>query len=161
MIQPAARRPPAILVVDDDEDDAELVVRALRRCGILGDIARAYDGVEALEAIFGTADEADGTVELCLPGIVFLDVNMPRCSGLEVLRRIRGDPRTHELPVVILTHSDEERTAVESWGLGANGFVKKSASFHGLVDSFRELRQVGLRWLIVEGRAPAGRGKPA
>lgn len=153
----------SILLVDDDPDELALIARALRRSGMVAEIVTAFDGMEAIELLFGAEDplrDPDGSGEpIALPSIVFLDLQMPRCSGQEVLRRIRADLRTRDLPVVILTHSDEKLSEVESWRLGANGFVHKSDSFGGLVESFRELRAAGLRWLIDEGRQPPARDR--
>lgn len=135
-----------ILLVEDNPDDVELVKRSLRQGNIANRIDLARDGAEAIEYLHGerAADR--------LPEVVLLDLRLPKVSGLEVLRRIRAEERTRLLPVVILTSSDEERDVVESYNLGANGFVKKPVEF----DEFAEaVRHLGLYWVVLN-RPAAG-----
>jgi two-component system response regulator len=127
----------AILLVEDNPDDERLTLRALRRGKIANEILIARNGEEALEIIFKLNT---------LPTVVLLDLKLPKIDGLEVLRRIRADERTHLLPVVIFTSSSEERDTIESYRLGANSYVRKPIEF----DRFTEaVGQVGLYWAVI------------
>ena len=127
----------AILLVEDNPDDERLTLRALRRGKIANEILIARNGEEALEIIFKLNT---------LPTVVLLDLKLSKIDGLEVLRRIRADERTHLLPVVIFTSSSEERDTIESYRLGANSYVRKPIEF----DRFTEaVGQVGLYWAVI------------
>ncbi|MCL4485313.1 MAG: response regulator [Nitrospirae bacterium] len=139
-----------ILLVEDNPDDELLTLRALKRNNIENRVLVARDGQEALDRLFGvdTADPPE------LPTLVLLDLKLPRVEGLEVLRRIRSDPRTRLLPVVILTSSKEEQDVVSGYSLGANSYVRKPVNF----DEFLEAaRQLGLYWLLLNEPIPDGR----
>jgi two-component system response regulator len=136
-----------ILIIDDSPDDVTLTLRALKKNNITNTVDIAADGEEAIRYLF----PADSTTET-LPALVLLDLNMPKVSGLEVLRRIRGDPRTKYLPVVVLTTSTEERDIVNTYDLGANSFVRKPVAFDEFLDAVRVL---GMYWLLVN--RPVGR----
>jgi len=125
-----------ILLVEDDPDDEELALRAFQRGQVASPIVVARDGVEALDYLAG-----DG---VAMPAVVLLDLKLPKLDGLEVLRRIRGDPRTRCLPVVVLTSSREDQDVVESYSLGANSYVRKPVDFGEFVDA---ARQLVLYWL--------------
>jgi two-component system response regulator len=133
----APERP--ILVVEDNDDDIALTFRALRQHNIPHTIAIARDGVEALELLLAGEDEQP------LPVIVLLDLNLPRISGLEVLRQIRSHERTRLLPVVVLSSSREENDIVDSYALGANSYVRKPVDFASFSAAVRELGQYWLR----------------
>ena len=107
-----------ILLVEDNADDEALTLRALKRNNIKNDVVVAHDGVEALDYLLGAGGPA-GRPPHAMPQLVLLDLKLPRVDGLEVLRRLRADPRTRLLPVVILTSSKEERDLVRSYSLGA------------------------------------------
>jgi two-component system response regulator len=127
----------AILLVEDNPDDERLTLRALRRGKIANEIIVAHNGEEALEMVFNANP---------LPAVVLLDLKLPKIDGLEVLRRIRANERTHLLPVVIFTSSSEERDTIESYRLGANSYVRKPIEF----DRFTEaVGQVGLYWAVI------------
>src|SRR5438445_5470384 len=115
-----------ILLVEDNADDEALTLRALKKNNIKNDVVVAHDGVEALDYLFGTGAFA-GREPHSMPQLVLLDLKLPRVDGLEVLRRLRADPRTHLLPVVILTACKEERGVVNSYGRGANSHVRNPA----------------------------------
>jgi two-component system response regulator len=136
-----------ILIIDDSPDDVALTLRALKKNNITNAVDIATDGEEALRYLF-PPDEPPGP----LPGLVLLDLNMPKVTGLEVLRSIRADARTRYLPVVILTTSTEERDIVNTYDLGANSFVRKPVAFNEFLDAVRLL---GMYWLLVN--RPAGR----
>ncbi|HMD38942.1 MAG TPA: response regulator [Candidatus Acidoferrum sp.] len=142
-----------ILLVEDNPDDEALMVRALKKNNILNEIAVARDGVEALEYLFaeGAYVDRDTSVE---PQVILLDLKLPKLDGLGVLRRLRADPRTKLLPVVLLTSSNEEEDRLNGYGLGANSYVRKPVDF----DQFREaIRQLSLYWLVLNEPAPVRR----
>ncbi len=118
----------AILLVEDDRNEVNVVLRALDRAGLDVPVTVAGDGVEALQ-VLGLED--DGSPELPLPRVVFLDLKMPRVDGWEVLRRIRAHPRTADLPVVVVSSSDREEDIQRSYALGANSFLQKHFDARG------------------------------
>jgi two-component system response regulator len=124
-------------LVEDNADDEQLTLRAMRQSEIPNIIRVARDGAEALDRLFG--DESGR-----LPDLVLLDLKLPKVNGLEVLQRIRSEPKTRTLPVVVLTSSDEERDIVESYNLGANSYIRKPVDFDQFIDA---VRQLGLYWL--------------
>lgn len=135
----------AILLVEDNPDDEELTVRALRKNNLANDIFVARDGVEALDYLFGSGAHAGRDARLT-PQVILLDLKLPKLDGLGVLRRIRADERTKFIPVVILTSSNEERDMIDSYGLGANSYVRKPVDFIQFTDA---ARQLGLYWLVL------------
>lgn len=139
-----------ILLVEDNPDDEALTLRAFRKNKIDGDVVVARDGVEALDFLFAGGSHQGRNVA-DLPRVVLLDLKLPKIGGHEVLRRIREDPRTRQLPVVILTSSREERDVLEGYRLGANSYVRKPVNF----DEFIEVaRQLGHYWLTLNERPP-------
>ena len=112
-----------ILLVDDNEDDIDLTLRALQQGHLTNHVEVVRDGQEALDYLFSEGEYADQHHDL--PVVVLLDLNMPRLGGLDALKRIRAEPTTELLPVVILTTSDEQRDVIQSYQLGANSFVQK------------------------------------
>jgi len=143
----------AILLVEDNPDDEALTLRAFRKNNITNDVVVARDGAEALDYLFGTGSyESRGPA--APPQLVILDLKLPKIDGLEVLRRLRASPQTKLLPIVILTSSTEERDRLESYGLGANSYVRKPVDFAQFVDA---VRQLGLYWLLLNERPPAQR----
>ena len=144
-----------ILLVEDNPDDVALTLRALEQQHIANEVVVAEDGVEALDYLFATGTHA-GRDPTVLPGVVLLDLKMPRVDGMEVLRQIRADVRTRLLPVVILTSSSEERDMVESYDLGANSYVRKPVDF---VEFAEAVRQLGLYWLLLNEGPPGGGGR--
>lgn len=142
-----------ILLVEDNEDDELLTIRGLKEAQILNDVVVAHDGVEALEYLFGTG-QYEGRDTSDLPQVVLLDLMLPRLNGLEVLRRIREDPRTELLPVVVLTSSREEEDVIRSYELGANSYVRKPVKF---VDFANAVKQLGLFWVLLNEGLPARR----
>ena len=131
-----------ILLVEDNPDDVELTLRVLNNHHIANEVLVARDGVEALEILFGKPGQAPGR----MPSVVLLDLKLPRLDGLEVLRRIRAEPATARLPVVIMTTSREERDVVASYELGANSYVQKPVGFEAFAEAVRFL---GLYWLLL------------
>ena len=131
-----------ILLVEDNVDDVELTLRVLKTHNIANEVIVARDGEEALAMLFGEHHACAQE----LPSVVLLDLNMPKVDGLEVLRRIRSEPRTRLLPVVIMTTSSEERDIVASYELGANSYVCKPVEFEEFEQAVRTL---GLYWMIL------------
>jgi two-component system response regulator len=145
--------PKTILLVEDNPDDRDLALMAFEHSKIANEIVVAEDGAAALEYLFGTSTKNAGSTS-SPPQIVLLDLNLPKVDGLEVLRRIRSDPRTKRLPVVILTSSDEERDMVESYERGANSYIRKPVDFAQFIES---VQQLGLYWLVLNQAPPADR----
>ncbi len=139
-----------ILLVEDNPDDEALTMRALRKNAIANEVVVARTGEEALEYLFGEGAHA-GRDPTDLPQVTLLDLNLPRMSGLDVLRRLRADKRTSLLPVVILTSSVEEQDIVRGYALGANSYVRKPVDFLQFIAAVKTL---GLFWLLLNQPAP-------
>jgi two-component system response regulator len=139
-----------ILLVEDNPDDIDLTLRALRRSNIANEIVVARDGREALDYLF-CEGAYEGRDVRDLPTVVFLDLKLPKINGIEVLRRIRGHDATRLLPVVVLTSSLGEGDLIDSYGLGANSYIRKPVDF----DQFLEaVHQLGLYWLLLNEAPP-------
>jgi two-component system response regulator len=139
-----------ILLVEDNPDDAALTRQVLAEHSVYNKIVEAHDGVEALDYLFGTGAHAGRDVSR-LPHLVLMDLKLPKVDGLEVLRRIRKDPRTRLQLVVILTSSKEERDIVAGYDLGANAYVRKPVDFTEFSEA---IRQLGLFWLLYNEPPP-------
>lgn len=139
-----------ILLVEDNPDDETLTLRALRKNNILNEVVIARDGAEALDFLFGRGQFAGRDVTI-QPQIILLDLKLPKIDGLEVLRRLRQDPRTRLLPVAILTTSNEERDILASYELGANSYIRKPVDFEQFMEA---VRQLGLYWLVLNVPPP-------
>ena len=138
-----------ILLVEDSEDDQMLIVRSLKKSGIMNTVVVAKDGVEALDYLFTNGGQ-DGKPPL-RPAVILLDIKMPRVGGLEVLERIRANNATRTLPVVILTSSDEEQDKARSYEVGANSYVRKPVDFNAYATA---INSVGTYWLRVNETPP-------
>ena len=135
-----------ILLVEDNPDDVTLTLRALKKNHILNRINVASDGAEALKFLF----DGDGT-DLMAPGLILLDLKLPKVDGLEVLHRIRTDERTKLIPVVILTSSKLEEDILSSYRNGANAYVRKPVNFAEFAEAVKTL---GLFWLLLNEPVP-------
>lgn len=142
-----------ILLVEDNADDEKLTLRALKKNNICNEVVVARDGAEALDYLFGTGAYSGRNLSV-MPQVVLLDLNLPKLDGLDVLRRLRAHERTKFLPVVILTSSNEERDRINSYGLGANSYVRKPVDFNQFSEA---ARQLGLYWLVLNEAAPVRR----
>lgn len=134
-----------IILVEDNIDDATLVIRALKKNNLANHLIHLKDGVEALDFVFGTGTFADKGLQTMTPKVIFLDLKMPRVNGIEVLAKIKGDPRTKHIPVVILTSSAEDPDIKTCYELGANSYIVKPVEFDNFTKAVSEL---GLYWLI-------------
>jgi len=132
-----------VLVVEDDPNDLELTLRALKRHRLANEVRVARDGAEAVRFIFG---EDENTPITPAPKVILLDLKLPRLSGLDVLRRVKSDPRTRRIPVVMLTSSQEDRDIAECYEAGANSYIVKPVEFERFVEA---MRVVGLFWMVV------------
>jgi two-component system response regulator len=140
-----------ILLVEDNPRDEMLTMRALQKSKIANDVIVVRDGVEALDYLFGTGTHG-GRDTTALPQLVLLDLKLPKVDGLEVLRRLRRDPRTRRLPVVVFTSSSEEEDIISSYSLGANSYVRKPIEFEQFLEA---TKQLGLYWLVLNEAPPA------
>jgi two-component system response regulator len=138
-----------ILLIEDNADDELLTRRAFQKNNILNEFVVARDGAEAVDLLLGSGG---GRSSLPVPTVILLDLNLPKISGLEVLRRLRADDRTRLLPVVILTSSREEQDLIEGYRLGANSYVRKPVDFAEFLNA---TRQLGLYWLVLNEAPPA------
>jgi two-component system response regulator len=137
--------PPVILLVEDNPYDIELTIDAFQNARISNELVVVRDGVEALDYLFATGAYAERDQHV-LPQVVLLDLQLPRISGLEVLQRLREAEHTRNLPVVILTSSDQEHDMLRSYNLGANSFVTKPV---GMPQFTEAVQQLGLYWLLL------------
>jgi len=134
-----------ILLVEDNKSDAMLAIRALKKNNLANNLVHLTDGAQALDFIFGKG-EYDGRNIDDKPKVIFLDLKMPKVSGLEVLQAIKSDERTRLIPVVMMTSSKEEKDIIESHQLGVNSYVVKPVGFDNFSKTITEL---GFYWLIV------------
>jgi CheY-like chemotaxis protein len=139
-----------ILLVEDNPSDVGLTQRALAKSRGANELVVSEDGQEALDYLFGSGKYAGRDVSE-IPALVLLDLKLPRVDGLEVLRQIRADQRTHRLPVVIMTTSKEEQDVAQGYDLGANSYIRKPVDFKQFVESVEHL---GLYWLVLNEPPP-------
>jgi two-component system, response regulator len=132
-----------IVLVEDNPDDQILTLRALKKQNIANEIVVLEDGVAALEYLLDP--------DKPMPHLVLLDLKLPRLDGMQLLRRLRSEPRTQLLPVVVLTSSDEDRDVIEGYRLGANSYIRKPVDFNQFTEA---VRQLGLYWLVLNQGAP-------
>ena len=138
-----------ILLVEDNPSDAELTLHALNKNNLANSVDWVKDGEEALDYLFHRGQYADKNTGL--PKVVLLDLRLPKLDGIDVLRAVRKNPKTKELPIVVLTSSKEETDLVETYRLGVNSFVAKPVVFKEFVETVANL---GLYWVIVNRTPP-------
>jgi two-component system, response regulator len=143
-----ADTPVDILLVEDSPDDVELSLRTLNKHLVSVRIEVTRDGADALDFLFCKGAYSERSIDL-KPGLVLLDLKLPKLSGLEVLRAIKSDPRTRTIPVVVLTSSSEDRDIAEAYQFGVNSYIVKPVDFKQFDEA---IRQVGLYWLLLNYR---------
>jgi two-component system response regulator len=137
-----------ILLVEDSQDDIDLALHTLRRENLANHIFVVRDGEEALDFLFCTGPYTDRN-PAHMPKLVLLDLKLPKLDGMEVLQRLRADPRTSTLPVVIMTSSKEEKDVANGYHLGVNSYIQKPVDF----EQFRQtVKAIGLYWLLINQR---------
>lgn len=143
--------PRTILLVEDNPDDEELTLRALARNNISNNVVVVRDGQEAVDWLEGRGSYASRNPR-DVPALILLDLKLPKIDGLEVLHRLRANPVTAIVPVVILTSSKEDRDRARGYQGGANSYVQKPVDFTSFVDA---VRQLGLYWLMLNEPPPS------
>ncbi|MCB1647167.1 MAG: response regulator [Pseudomonadales bacterium] len=141
---------PKILLVEDNPDDELLTIAALEMSNLVNEIQVCRDGLEALDYLYCRGKYADRD-KSDLPALILLDINMPKVSGLDVLRELRSQDSTKRTPVVMLTTSQEDSDLVESYDLGANSYVKKPVDFE---EFSQAVSRLGFYWLLLNKPAP-------
>ncbi len=134
------REPVTILMADDDVEDIMLAEEALEEARLANDFRAVKDGEELMDYLMRRGDYAD-PAESPRPGLILLDLNMPRKNGFEALEEIKAEPTLRQIPVVVLTTSRAEEDIYRSYDLGVNSFISKPVSFDGLVDAMKVLGQ--------------------
>lgn len=133
-----------ILLVEDNPNDVELTLKALKKQNLANKVHVVRDGAEALEFVFSTGAYAERDIGNKLK-VILLDLKLPKVNGLDVLRKIKSDERTKATPIVVLTSSAEDRDIVESYALGVNSYIVKTANFDKFLDAVSE---IGLYWML-------------
>jgi two-component system response regulator len=133
-----------LLLVEDNPEDLKMTLRALKKANLANHIHIVRDGAEALQFIFCEGEYAGRKIENA-PKVILLDLKLPKVDGKEVLERIKSDPRTKMIPVVMLTSSKEQSDVVESYNLGVNSYIVKPVNFEGFAAAVQEL---GMYWLL-------------
>lgn len=134
-----------ILLVEDRPEDAELALMALEENNLTNNLKWVKDGQEALDFLFAENEYAERDAQT-RPKLMLLDLKMPKVDGIEVLRRVRANPLTKTLPVVVLTTSKEEQDRIEAYNLGVNSYIIKPVDFDNFMKSVRD---VGMYWLLL------------
>lgn len=144
---PREPRPITILIADDDADDCQLALEALEEARLANDVRFVRDGQELLEYL-RRQDGYEAAAKSPRPGLILLDLNMPRKDGREALAEIKGDPALRRIPIVVLTTSKAEEDIYRTYDLGVSSYIQKPVTFDGLV---QVMRAVGRYWFeIVE-----------
>ena len=135
-----------VLLVEDNISDAELTIRELKKHNMANNLFHVKDGEEAIDFIFASGKFADSRDILFPPKVVLLDIQMPKVNGLEVLKKMKTDPRTKSIPVVILTSSKENPDIQNCYDLGANSYIVKPVNFEGFAEA---IRNFGFYWVLL------------
>ena len=142
-----ALAPVNILLVEDNPNDVEITVRALKKGQVRNELTVARDGQEALDILFGVKN---GNVPK--PGLILLDLNLPKVNGHEVLEKIKADPKLRRIPVIVLTASTREEDIVRTYDLGVNTFISKPVEFK---DFIRMVTTIKEYWIVIATLPPA------
>ena len=134
-----------ILLIEDSEFDAEITIRALRKSKLANKIVHLTDGEKALDFLFGTGEFKGRNTEN-KPKLILLDLKMPKINGMEVLERIKSDPLTKKIPVVVLTSSREHPDIEKSYELGVNSYIVKPVDFDNFIEA---ISQSGMYWMLL------------
>jgi two-component system response regulator len=137
--------PVDILIVEDNPNDAELTIRALKKYNLANDLFVAEDGQVALDFLFCKGQFASRNPSKPLK-VIFLDLKLPKISGLDVLKEIKSNPQTKKLPIVIITSSKEDPDIKAAYDYGANSYVVKPVDFNDFIEA---IKKTGLFWLLV------------
>lgn len=140
--------PKVILLVEDYDDDAQLTIHALRKCKVANEVVHVRDGAAALQWLFATAENAEARN---VPALVLLDLQLPKVSGLDVLREIRAEARTRRLPVVLLSSSQQEEDLITGYDLRCNGYIRKPVNCVQFTDA---VGHTILDWLVIKELPP-------
>ncbi len=136
-----------ILLVEDNPNDVEITKRALEKGQVRNHLTVARDGQEALEILFGNGGNGDRH----LPGLILLDLNLPRVSGLEVLAKIKSDSQLKRVPVIVLTTSTREEDIVRTYDLGVNTFISKPVRFEDFINVVAAIQEY---WIVIATLPP-------
>jgi two-component system, response regulator len=135
-----------VLLVEDNIADAELTIRELRKHNMANNLVHVKDGKKAMDFIFATGEYAGIRNIEYPPRLILLDIQMPKVNGIEVLQKIKADPRTRSIPVVILTSSKESPDVKKCYDYGANSYIVKPVNFEGFANAIKDL---GFYWLLL------------
>ena len=134
-----------ILIVEDNPHDLEMTMRGLQKARVVNNIQVARDGAEALDFIFCEGAHAGRSMD-DQPRVILLDIKLPKIDGLEVLARLKADPRTSNIPVVMLTSSQEQSDLIRSYQQGVNSYIVKPVNFESFVQAVADL---GMYWMLL------------
>ncbi len=137
--------PVEILIVEDNPNDLEMTMRGLHKARLVNHIHVARDGEEALDFVFCQGAHAGRTID-DQPKVILLDLKLPKVDGLEVLARLKADPRTRSIPVVMLTSSQEQSDLLASYKNGVNSYIVKPVNFEAFVQAVADL---GMYWMLL------------
>jgi two-component system response regulator len=139
-----------IMVVEDNRDDEELTMRALKKAALNSKIVVTRDGSEAIDFLFGLGQYSGRNLD-DMPGVILLDLKLPKLNGIDVLKRMRADPRTRLVPVVMLTSSSEDEDILRCYESGANSYVRKPVEFSAFITA---VSQLGSYWMGCNEQPP-------
>ena len=134
-----------IILVEDNPHEAMLAIRSLKKHHLANNLIHLDDGEQAMNFIFSEGDYSSN-INPPSPKLILLDINLPKINGLDILRRVKADPRTQKIPIVLLTSSREESDIMESYKLGANSYIVKPVDFNSFSQAIQEM---GMYWLVL------------
>ena len=149
------QRPIVILLVDDDEEDLEMTQEALRESRLGNDLRTTYDGEDLMDYLLRRGRHGD-PADSPTPGLILLDLNMPKKDGREALSEIKANPDLRQIPVIVLTTSKADEDIFRSYDLGVNSFITKPVTFAGLVEAMKVLSQYWFEIVELPDRRIAG-----